>query len=211
MNTIEIETAFSLVNEALSSYSDGIKKETKFLVDEGSQDAVNKNMSYLTELDLFKTRFLDLKNEFCLDFCAKENNLVCTQPDLRVSNITSAQIYEMKHKSARAKAEFKNEKFTILPGSTIIKESLESLSVVVKKQKEKAIENGEIILNDEENLHDVVAPINFTSPSAAAAFVGGCSLNGPETWKERNSGFSFGDVNRNNKLRKEDALEIENG
>ena len=77
---------------------------------------------------------------------------------------------------------YDGEKFEVLEGSEIDM-SRKCHSENIERQRQTAIENGDILLNGNKYILNVSVP--FTSPSSAAMFVLGGSTNGWIEWKNK--------------------------
>ena len=77
---------------------------------------------------------------------------------------------------------YDGEKFEVLEGSEIDM-SRKCHSDNIEKQRQTAIQNGDIVLNGNKYILNVSVP--FTSPSSAAMFVLGGSTNGWVEWKNK--------------------------
>lgn len=83
----------------------------------------------------------------------------------------------LEYKSGKAKGKRSSDGFVVLKGSTI--------NPVVKKScPEKAVKNRKKYADKIDACNTLTADLLFSSPSAAAAFVGGVSLNGNSLWKD---------------------------
>ena len=96
-------------------------------------------------------------------------------------------LYIFKKKQIVAQCKRTNEGFVVLTGSMIEENYTESAPNSVRLLKEKYIENNKIIdgILQKDKL--------FSSPSYAASFVLGRSINGKELWKTK-EGFSLNDL-----------------
>ena len=77
---------------------------------------------------------------------------------------------------------YDGEKFEVLEGSEIDM-SRKCHSENIERQRQTAIQNGDILLNGNKYILNVSVP--FTSPSSAAMFVLGGSTNGWIEWKNK--------------------------
>jgi hypothetical protein len=96
---------------------------------------------------------------------------------------TEALPLVMTNRKATAEAEYRNRKVTLLPGSTIRKEIHDSLADNIRDQRKDALSKGQIVPSGDGDLYEVKTPIIFGSPSGAAQFVAGCSVNGLREWQ----------------------------
>lgn len=104
-------------------------------------------------------------------------------------------IYEFKRKYASSKMKVINNKYVILKNSIIIKdiESIKSTRQSTLEIREKYIKKG--ILKELGEGYILTDDIGeFTSPSGAAIFVAGGSLNGAKEWKY--NGKTLGEIEK---------------
>jgi hypothetical protein len=100
-------------------------------------------------------------------------------------------VLKMAYSGAVAEAKFfgKN-KIELAIGSTIRKETFESLPDHINEIRDSMINNG-ILKRKTPDFFEVMKPILFSSTSAAACFVAGCSVSGPREWRIKGKGISF--------------------
>ena len=97
------------------------------------------------------------------------------EKDQKNINNTPLFIFQGKYD---AQAIITNEGFVLLKGSEIspgVKSSMRESSMIIRNSNKDKISNDFILLDD----------ILFTSSSAAACFVGGCSLSGNAKWRTK--------------------------
>jgi len=97
----------------------------------------------------------------------------------------------MEYGDAIARAEYSGKQVRILAGSTIRKQTYESLGDHILEMRNDAIKNGVLAQGVKQDLFEVKAPITFRSSSGAAQFVAGCSVSGPREWKVKSKGTSL--------------------
>ena len=93
----------------------------------------------------------------------------------RPESIIEDQIFHSKGKKASALAKLTDDGIVVLKGSRLAEELTRSAPKQVKRLRAKfsdSIDSSFVLTKD----------IRFTSPSAAAGFVGGASLNGNDYW-----------------------------
>lgn len=104
-------------------------------------------------------------------------------------------IYTFNRKSAESKMKIKNNKYILLKGSTIVKniENVKSTRSSTIEIRKRYIESG--ALKEQGDNYILTEDIDeFTSPSGAAIFVAGGSLNGSKEWKY--NGKTLGDIEK---------------
>ena len=99
----------------------------------------------------------------------------------------------LKNKYCNAKARYESGSVIVLRGSIVAIKEFESLPDSCQKLRDKLKRRGE--LTPDESKHGLVMSIDyeFKSPSAAACFVVGYSVNGKLVWIVENTGKSLGE------------------
>lgn len=98
------------------------------------------------------------------------------------NTLNEANILHTTRNSVHALGIYDGDQFEVLEGSQIDM-SRKCHSEKVEKQRQTAVQNGNIIKNGEKYILNVSIP--FTSPSTAAMFVLGGSTNGWVEWKSK--------------------------
>lgn len=186
-----VHTAFEIILEEIGSVSNELKQEAKSLVDDGNFDAVSHLMSTGKSLDEFQLKVRKLQEEWINTFdpTTRGKTQFLTEDEIPASR--EPVKLSMSYGEASAEAEYLGRKVRILPGSTIRKESHESLGDNARRRKEEAIAKKEIVPSENPKLYEVRVPLTFGSPSGAAYFVAGCSVSGPREWKVKGEGVSL--------------------
>lgn len=96
------------------------------------------------------------------------------------STLHEANILHTTRNGIHALGIYSGDHFEVLEGSEIDM-SRKCQSATLEKQRQTALQNGDIIKSREQHVLNV--SISFSSPSAAAAFVLGGSINGWTEWK----------------------------
>lgn len=90
----------------------------------------------------------------------------------------------MAYNGAQAKGVYDGwSRLTVLAGSTVRARDLHSLEEKIRRLRERCREERTLVAMDRPELLRLTRDLTFDSPSAAAQFVGGCSLNGRELWR----------------------------
>lgn len=98
------------------------------------------------------------------------------------ATLNDANTLHTTRNSVHALGVYDGEKFEVLEGSEIDM-SRKCHSENIERQRQTAIQNGDILLNGNKYILNVSVP--FTSPSSAAMFVLGGSTNGWVEWKNK--------------------------
>ena len=98
------------------------------------------------------------------------------------ATLNEANILHTTRNGVHAFGVYDGEKFEVLEGSEIDM-SRKCHSERIEKQRQTAIQNGDIVCRDSKYILNVSVP--FTAPSAAAMFVLGGSTNGWVEWKNK--------------------------
>lgn len=102
--------------------------------------------------------------------------------EISPNTLNEANILHTTRNSVHALGIYDGDQFEVLEGSQIDM-SRKCHSEKVEKQRQTAVQNGNIIKNGEKYILNVSIP--FTSPSTAAMFVLGGSTNGWVEWKSK--------------------------
>ena len=102
--------------------------------------------------------------------------------EISPNTLSEANILHTTRNSVHALGIYDGDQFEVLEGSQIDM-SRKCHSEKVEKQRQTAVQNGNIIKNGEKYILNVSIP--FTSPSTAAMFVLGGSTNGWVEWKSK--------------------------
>jgi hypothetical protein len=186
-----VRAAFELIQEEIGSLSNELKEQAKQLIDTGEFDQVQRLMEMGKNLDQFQLEVKALEQKWVTQFDPSTRSKTEYKPEPVSAPSDGTLALVMNYQSAKAHAEMKGKEVTILPGSTIRKESFGSMQDDVLKRKNKAIQKGELKDSLSPLLFELMTPIIFPSPSAAAVFVAGCSVNGRREWHVAQQGVSL--------------------
>jgi len=186
-----VRAAFELIQEEIGSVSQELKNHAKQLVDSGGFEQVQRLMETGKKLDQFQLEVKALEKKWVTEFDPDTRSKTEYQPHPISTSSDEVLTLVMTYQLAKAHAELNGKEVTILPGSLIRKESFGSMQDDVLKRKNKAIQKGELIDSSSPLLFELATPINFPSPSAAAVFVAGCSVNGLKEWHVEKQGISL--------------------
>jgi hypothetical protein len=116
----------------------------------------------------------------------KENELpITTTTNIdKISNTTGNLELTLSVAGLKANALQTDEGIVVIEGSDAAKDYTNSLSFGYREIREKLINNGDLIL--EGNKYIFKKNVLFDTASHAAAIIVGYSINGPQTWKDKN-------------------------
>lgn len=100
------------------------------------------------------------------------------------TTLNESNVLHTTRNGVQALGIYDGEKFEVLEGSEI-NMSRKCHSDNIEKQRQTALQNGNIVCNGDKYILNVSVP--FTSPSSAAMFVLGGSTNGWVEWKNKDS------------------------
>ncbi len=143
------------------------------------------------KLDQFQLEVKALEEKWVTEFDPETRSKTEYQPEPVSAPSPGTLALIMDYQSAKARGELKGKEVTVLAGSTIRKESFGSMQDDVLKIKNKAIQKGNLKDSPNPLVFELKTPITFPSPSAAAVFIAGCSVNGRKEWHVENQGMSL--------------------
>ena len=185
-----VRAGFELIQEEIGSVSKQLKDQAKQLVDSGDFEDVKRLMETGKKLDQFQLEVKELERKWVTEFDPDTRSKTEYPAETVVPAGVGTLTLVMDYQSAKARGELKGKEVTILPGSLIRKESYGSMQEDVLKRKNKAIKKGELA-DSTNTLFELKNAITFSSPSAAAGFVAGCSVNGLKEWRVEDQNMSL--------------------
>ena len=102
-------------------------------------------------------------------------------------------LFKMTYAGAEAYAQEINNEFIVFKDSTVRKKESPSLSKATKAKRNRLIEENKLIQNPQGDFWILTENMPFSSPSGAASFVGGASINGRIDWKIKDSNQTYAD------------------
>ena len=186
-----VQTAFELILEEIGSVSKELKEEAKRLVDKDDFDSVSNLMGTGKRLDTFQLKVKALQKEWVQAFDPGTRSRTHYEQVTFETPTTQSLQLTMTYAEASAQAECTGRKVTILPGSFVRKQIFESLHENVLQRRQETEKKGILVSCNNPDLLEVKAAVTFTSPSAAAQFVAGCSVSGPREWQVKGKGISL--------------------
>lgn len=100
-------------------------------------------------------------------------------------------LFRMNYSGVEAYAQEINNEFIVFKDSTVRKKENPSLSKAVKEKRDRLIKENKLIQSPQNNYWILTENLPFNSPSGAADFVGGASLNGRVLWEVKDSGQTY--------------------
>lgn len=202
MRSDGVSTAFQIILEELDEVGDEIKEELKSTLEDKGFRATKELVEVGETLDDFSDKVAALKEEWATTFDDKTRNRTlleliqprCSEPSSYAnSDNESGTLIGMVIKNAEANARVDGVRnLTLLPGSTVCKAELPSLSKTLRDYRAYCLAEGKLVEVPGKDLYEVVEPISFRSPSAAAKFVSASSINGADRWVVEEEHVSFG-------------------
>ncbi|WP_291986698.1 DUF4357 domain-containing protein [Candidatus Accumulibacter sp. ACC007] len=186
-----VQTAFELILEEIGSVSKELKESAKRLVDKDDFDSVSALMGTGKRLDTFQLKVKALQKEWVEAFDPGTRGRTHYEPVAFETATTQLLQLTMTYAEAWAEADCIGREVTILAGSFVRKQTFESLHANVLQRRKDAEKKGILVLCNNPELLEVKSAAAFTSPSAAAQFVAGCSVSGPREWQVKGKGVSL--------------------
>ena len=186
-----VQTAFELILEEIGSVSKELKEEAKRLVDKGDFDSVGRLMGTGKQLDSFQLKVKALQKEWVQAFDPETRARTHYEPVEVETAPSQALSLTMTYADASASAKCVGRKVTVLPGSFVRKQVFESMHENVQQTRKEAEAIGILVPCANPELLKVTKELPFSSPSAAAQFVAGCSVSGPREWQVEGKGVSL--------------------
>lgn len=177
----DVAAAFELVIEALANAAEEINLQGADAFRGGRHDHVKaltaKAMlvgKFTKDVSTSQDKWLqEVTPEAPAEFGEKPKPNGTRRDELRIS---------MKYNGALAKGIFNNSSVTVLKGSTIRQQILDSLSDKLAEIRRGYESDGTLVPTEESELLKLSRDIPFKSPSASAQFVAGCSVSGNRDW-----------------------------
>ncbi len=120
-----------------------------------------------------------------------------TVGDRPLSEADEGARMSMTYNGARAKALYLGGPVVLLDGSTVRRSVLGSLAEGLRELRAKHEVDGTLSATEQSDVLRLTRRIRFSSPSAAAQFVAGCSVSGNRDWQVDGRGCSLGAFLRN--------------
>ncbi len=186
-----VKAAFELIQEEIGSLSRELLDDTVRLVEAGEADKVAKLMQTRKQLEDFQLRVKKLEDNWVAAFDPGTRSRTTYEPAPPDVPESQSLVLTMEYQSASARAELNGKKVTLLASSKIRKQTFGSMPEDILKLKNQAIKKGHLKDSNKPLLFELTIPLEFSSPSATAAFVAGCSVNGRKEWHVEGTGVSL--------------------
>ncbi len=173
----DVGAAFELVIESLSIVKTTTNDEGAKAFREGNHSEVDLLNSKAKKIQDFVKRVSALQDEWF--------NIVDVNDVIEVRGKTAdsspLELF-MNYEGAVAKANYGPRMVTLLEGSTVRREPLESLSDPLRELRQQCEKDGRLVVVAGGQFLKLTNSLPFRSPSAAAKFVAGCSVSGNIYW-----------------------------
>ncbi len=100
-------------------------------------------------------------------------------------------LFKMSYAGVEAYAQEINNEFIVFKDSTVRKTETPSLSKAIKEKRGRMVQSNVLIQSSQNDFWVLSENLPFSSPSGAASFVGGASLNGRIDWKVKDSSQTY--------------------
>lgn len=108
-----------------------------------------------------------------------------------ISIDASLTTFETDLVGTTATARETDDGFIVLSGSTARAETTKAFPPAMAALRDSLLRDGKLIPHIKPGYYQFASDISFTSPSAAATFVAGTSVSGPQAWKSRETGQTY--------------------
>ena len=189
-------SAFDLLREQLESTKSEFKDLASEAAQAGNYQHVRKMIDQAEALDRFYEKVNALADEFIRafrqDFVRPSSK---PNPD-RIPRISLAegQSLILHGKHGQARATYDGRIWTVLRGSTVAANERESLPDNYRDLRRELRNRGDLTLHSSGTALVLERDQEFNSPSGAACFVVGYSINGNTAWIDEGTGKNVGSV-----------------
>ena len=147
------------------------------------------DMEYFIEQIKLLLPVLGLTFILPLSTLIKNQDMIAQIPEVQIES----PLFKMVFSGTEAYAQEINNEFILFKDSTVRKKDNPSLSKTTKEKRDKLINESKLIASSQQDYWILTENLAFSSPSGAADFVGGASLNGRIMWKVSDSGQTYAD------------------
>ncbi len=147
------------------------------------------DMEYFIEQIKLLLPVLGLTFALPLSILAKNQDKLKQTSEIQIES----PLFKMNNSGVEAYAQEINNEFIVFKDSTVRKKENPSLSKSTKEKRNRLIEENKLIQSSQGDFWILSENIPFSSPSGAASFVGGASLNGRVEWKVKDSNQTYAD------------------
>jgi len=188
-----VKVAFDLVREEIGTIMSGLSER-------GQRAFHNKDFKMVDDLSdeskalaVFEDEVAALQQKW-IERCVQGGNTEATViPPARGEHSQNEDLFlVMPYAGAFARAVFREGRIMLEPGSTVKKQLYPSLTRSSRRLRADCFKDGRLKDVGDDGLLRLTQSVHFSTPSAAAQFVAGCSVNGNREWKLKKSGIEFG-------------------
>jgi len=202
MSSDGVLTAFEIIMEEIDEVADEIKQDVRATLDEKGFGDAETLIVTGKRLESVYAKVEELKEEWITSFdedTRQRTQLEVSQHEPESSSSQSEEsekeevFVDLVIKNGEARARVNGFRRLVLqPKSTVCKTELPSLSKALRERRASWFAEGSLKEVPGKDLYEVVSPITFRSPSAAAKFVSASSINGADQWVVDGENMSFG-------------------
>ena len=145
------------------------------------------DMEYFIEQIKLLLPVLGLTFALPLSSLAKNQDKLERMPEIQIES----PLFKMTYAGVEAYAQEINNEFIVFKDSIIRKKETNTLSKATKEKRTNLIQENKLIQSSQNDYLILTENLAFTSPSGAADFVGGASLNGRVNWIVKDSGQTY--------------------
>lgn len=132
------------------------------------------------EMDIFIQKMLQLLPVLGIHWLSSTTAAPLTRTDQKTAHADASPVFYIKAKGVTATGRRSEEGFTVFKDSQAVKVAVKACSASALKSRERLLENGVVIIHRDHLIF--TDDYEFSSPSAAADFVMGSSVNGLTAW-----------------------------
>jgi hypothetical protein len=147
------------------------------------------DMEYFIEQIKLLLPVLGLTFALPLSVLAKNQDKLKQTPEIQIES----PLFKMTYSGVEAYAQEINNEFIVFKDSIIRKKENPSLSKATKEKRNRMIKENKLVQSSQNDYWILIENLPFNSPSGAADFVGGASLNGRIEWKIKDSYQTYAD------------------
>jgi Domain of unknown function (DUF4357) len=145
------------------------------------------DMEYFIEQIKLLLPVLGLTFALPLSTLAKNQDKLAQTPEIQIES----PLFKMTYSGVEAYAQEINNEFIVFKDSTVRKKDNPSLSKTTKEKRNRLVKESKLIQSSQNDYWILIENLPFNSPSGAADFVGGASLNGRVEWKVKDSNQTY--------------------
>lgn len=145
------------------------------------------DMEYFIEQIKLLLPVLGLTFALPLSTLARNQDKLKQTPEIQIES----PLFKMTYSGVEAYAQEINNEFIVFKDSTVRKKDNPSISKTTKEKRNRLVKENKLIQSSQNDYWILIENLPFNSPSGAADFVGGASLNGRVVWEVKDSGQTY--------------------